>query len=102
MRAALALMRKLRSPFIVSVSLALPVTLAACTSNPPPPDAAIDTALSFDAPPDAPAEMCFDDMSTTETLAIPGLGALEVVYDGRGMPHIYGTTIHDVGWRRRS
>jgi len=30
-------------------------------------------------------------------LALPGLnGAVEVVYDDRGIPHIYGTTLHDV------
>lgn len=99
-------MRNLRSPFILSVSLASLAGCSCSTSNPPPPDAAIDAAPSVDArvpfsenppPPDAPDSMCFGDMTTSENLSIPGLnGALEVVYDGRGVPHIYGTTIHDV------
>ncbi|AKF11483.1 Penicillin amidase [Sandaracinus amylolyticus] len=36
-------------------------------------------------------------MMTTTDLALPGLdGEVEVVYDDRGIPHIYGTTRHDV------
>jgi penicillin amidase len=100
-------MRNLRSPFLITASFAAPLALAGCvTTNPPGPDAALD-APSIDArpftsenppiPQDAPDAVCFGDMTTTETLAIPGLdGALEVVYDDRGVPHIYGTTIHDV------
>lgn len=37
------------------------------------------------------------DLPTGDSLALPGLnGAVEVVYDDRGIPHIYGTTLHDV------
>ena len=98
-------MRNLRSPFLITASFVAPLALAGCvTSNPPPPDTATDAARQPDAfvsdsplPQDAPDSSCFGDMTTTENLAIPGLdGALEVVYDDRGVPHIYGTTIHDV------
>jgi penicillin amidase len=78
-------------------SLLAPLALAGCPSDPPP----NDTGVGVDSPPtpseDAPTSSCFGDMTTTETLALPGLdGPLEVVYDDRGIPHIYGTTLHDV------
>ena len=38
-----------------------------------------------------------DTLPSSEDLALPGLnGAVEVVFDDRGVPHIYGTTLHDV------
>ncbi len=47
---------------------------------------------------DAPAAATrVSELPTGEELALPGLeGAVEVVYDDRGIPHIYGTTAHDV------
>ncbi len=47
--------------------------------------------------PDAGPPMTIDDLPVAEELALPGLdGPVEVVYDDRGVPHIYGTTRHDV------
>lgn len=88
-----------RSLALAPVALALPLALAGCPSDPEPVDAATlpDAAVLSD--PDAPTTTasCLGDISANEQLSIPGLdGAIEVVYDDRGMPHIYGTTIHDV------
>lgn len=84
------------SRFFLAAALAAPFTLAGCPSDPVP----ADTGVGEDSPTppsDSPASACFGDMSTSETLALPGLdGPLEVVYDDRGIPHVYGTTMHDV------
>ena len=61
-----------------------------CSGVPPRP-------VDVDAGADAGRPTSIDALPSSETLALPGLGAaVEVVYDDRGMPHIYGTTIHDV------
>lgn len=46
---------------------------------------------------DTPVTDAGTDAGTGFDLALPGLdGEVEVVYDERGIPHIYGTTRHDV------
>ncbi|MBN8612043.1 MAG: penicillin acylase family protein [Deltaproteobacteria bacterium] len=75
---------------------AVPLTLAGCPSDP-----VTDTGVGIDSPSteDAPVEAgsCLGDIDADESLSIPGLdGPIEVVHDDRGVPHIYGTTVHDV------
>lgn len=86
---------------VVALTAAAPLTLAGCPSDDPPPT---DSGpVGMDSPPvvteDAPVAMgsCLGDISADEQLSIAGLdGPIEVVYDDRGIPHIYGSTVHDV------
>ncbi len=83
-----------------SFAVAAPLTLAGCPSDP----VVTDTGPGgMDTPPlptdDAFVEpgSCLGDIAADEQFSIPGLdGPMEVVYDDRGVPHIYGTTVHDV------
>ncbi len=72
------------------------LALAGCPSPTPAPidggggdvDAHVDT--------DGGPPTRIEDFPATD-LALPGLdGVVEVAYDDRGIPHIYGTTLHDV------
>lgn len=78
-------MQRLRFSFHLVIA-----TLAACGGGSTPP--------AGDGGMDAPsAAMHVADLPAGEDLALPGLdGPVEVVYDDRGIPHIYGTTLHDV------
>lgn len=70
--------RSLRNRLLAPLAALCALTLSACDSAPPPVD-------SGDAGHPAP------------DLALPGLeGPVEVLYDDRGVPHIYATTTHDV------
>lgn len=86
-------------PTFVGPLVALCVSfLLGCPNDPPAPDAAMTSPDAAELP-DAPAMQarCLGDIEPTERLALPDLdGPVEVVYDDRGIPHIYGTTIHDV------
>jgi penicillin amidase len=76
-------MRSLRPVLFVALAL------VACDPTPPAPDAGTD-APSGDAG-------GLDGLPIAETLDLPGLdGPVDVVYDDRGVPHIYGSTVHDV------
>lgn len=58
----------------------------------------VDAATAMDDAGAAPTTR-FDELTGApeERLDIPGLeGPVDVIYDGRGIPHIYGTTTHDV------
>jgi penicillin amidase len=62
------------------------LALTACPGPTPATDSGVDGG-----PPTS-----IEDFPTTE-LQLPGLdGVVEVAYDDRGIPHIYGTTLHDV------
>jgi penicillin amidase len=75
-------MRSIR-PYLLAA-----LALAAC-DNPPATDAGTD-APSGDGG-------GIDGIAIAETLDLTGFeGPVDVVYDDRGIPHIYGTTIHDV------
>ncbi len=77
-----------RAASILSCALAI----GACDPEPDM-DAGLDA--SADAP--IPGDGGLDDLPVSETLDLPGLeGPVDVVYDDRGIPHIYGTTVHDV------
>ncbi|MFO0709855.1 MAG: penicillin acylase family protein [Sandaracinus sp.] len=79
----------LRSLALGSLALAAPLTIAGCPSDPQPTDSGADAPTALGS--------CLGDIDADERLSLPGLdGAIEVVYDGRGIPHIYGTTVHDV------
>lgn len=59
--------------------------LAACGDDPAPTDGGTDAGTDGGEPPDP------------NRLELPNLdGAVEVVYDDRGVPHIYATTRHDL------
>lgn len=63
------------------------LALAAC-DNPPATDAGVDAAIDASG---------IDGIPVSETLDLDGFdGPVDVVYDDRGIPHIYGSTIHDV------
>jgi penicillin G amidase len=71
--------------------------LFAVACDPPAPavDGGTDVG-SIDAPAEADAGG-LDTLPVSETLDLAGFdGDVSVVYDDRGVPHIYGTTIHDV------
>ncbi|MFO0685724.1 MAG: penicillin acylase family protein [Sandaracinus sp.] len=77
-------------------TLAASVLASACGSTPP---AATDGGADggADTGADSGTAMTIDTLPSSEELQIPGLeGNVEVVYDDRGMPHIYGGTLHDV------
>ncbi len=87
-----------------------PLALMGCPGEPEPTDDAAtgadtgaltdtgeptDTGSSEDAA--LPPAYCLGDVAAGERLSIAGLdGLVEVAYDERGIPHIYGTTLHDV------
>lgn len=77
----------MRRHSLLSALLVLGSFATACDGGSPPADGGMDAAL--------PAHVA--DLPTGEALSLPGLtGAVEVAYDDRGIPHIYGTTLHDV------
>ena len=78
-------------------ALSAPLTLSGCPSDPVPTDTGGGGMDSPAAPDAASTASCLGDIDSDERLEIPGLdGEIEVVYDDRGMPHIYGTTVHDL------
>jgi hypothetical protein len=78
-------------------ALTAPLTLSGCPSDPVPTDTGGGGMDSPAAPDAASTASCLGDIDSDERLEIPGLdGEIEVVYDDRGMPHIYGTTVHDL------
>jgi penicillin amidase len=89
----------LRSLALGSLALAAPLAIAGCPSDPAPTDTGpvgMDSPMPTDDAPVASGS-CLGDIDADEQLSLPGLdGAIEVVYDDRGIPHIYGTTVHDV------
>jgi len=91
----------LRAIALGSFALATPLAIAGCPTDPVPTDTGM-VGIDSPTPPgeDAPMEVvtCLGgDSPADEQLSLPGLdGPLEVVYDDRGIPHIYGSTIHDV------
>lgn len=76
--------------------LAASLPVAACGDDDAPPntgtDAGVDAAAVDAGPPEE-----IEDLPIDEQLNLPGLDApVDVVRDSRGVPHIYGTTLHDV------
>ncbi|MCX7808586.1 MAG: penicillin acylase family protein, partial [Deltaproteobacteria bacterium] len=85
--------------FSVALVLAFVGTLllsvSACPSSPSPGDGGSSDAHNDSAP--SPQGTCLGDIRASESLHLSGLDEqVEVVYDDRGIPHIYGKTIHDV------
>jgi penicillin amidase len=72
------------------IALSLIVLSIACTSGGGSDGGGTDT-------PHDTGVRTIDTLPHGESLQLPGLNAaVEVVYDDRGIPHIYGTTMHDV------
>lgn len=69
--------------------LALASSLVACNDPPPP---VVDGGRG-----DAGPVTRLEDLPIDEELSLDGLdGEVDVVYDDRGVPHIYATTMHDL------
>lgn len=65
----------------------------ACDPPPPVADSGIDGG-GLDSGADGGG---IDGLPVSETLSLPGFsGDVDVIYDDRGVPHIYGSTVHDV------
>ena len=65
----------------------------ACDPPPPVADSGVDGG-GLDSGADGGG---IDGLPVSETLALPGFsGDVDVIYDDRGVPHIYGSTVHDV------
>jgi penicillin amidase len=79
----------------LSCALAVGALSQACDSDPEV-DAGLDASADTTTPEDGGGGG-LDDLPVSETLDLPGLeGPVEVFYDDRGIPHIYGSTVHDV------
>lgn len=85
--------KRMTRPGVGALFCAAALTVA-CDPPPPTVDSGVDGGSVDGGPIDGGG---LEGLPVSETLALPGFeGDVDVVYDDRGIPHIYGSTRHDV------